>query len=190
MVRPYRPRRLGIHAFVTLPAILFFFTRRNPYRFFWQMSQALLTAFSTASSSATLPVTMECVEERGVSERSAGFVLPLGATINMDGTALYEGVAALFVAQVYGIHLGIDEQLLLFVIALLASVGAAGIPHASLIMMTVVFEALGLPLEAIGMLLGIDRILTMCRTATNVWSDLAGAAIIDRLTRAPEDPGP
>ncbi len=182
---------LATHFFVTIPLLLFFVGRRAPYTYMKQMGMALATAFTTASSNATLPVSIESAETKGgVDKKVAGFVLPLGATINMDGTALYEGVAALFVAQVYGIHLGFDEQILLFVIALLASVGAAGIPHASLIMMTVVFEALGLPLEAIGMLLGIDRILTMCRTATNVWSDLAGAAIIDRLTRPPDESPP
>jgi len=182
---------LAVHFFVTLPLLLLLVGRRAPYRYMKQMGMALATAFTTASSNATLPVSLEAAEEKGgVDKKVAGFVVPLGATINMDGTALYEGVAALFVAQVYGRHLGIDEQVLLFVIALLASVGAAGIPHASLIMMTVVFEALGLPLEAIGMLLGVDRILTMCRTATNVWSDLAGAAIIDRLTRPPDGPPP
>lgn len=179
---------LATHFFFTIPLLLFLVGRRAPYTYMKRVGMALATAFTTASSNATLPVSMESAETKGgVDKKVSGFVLPLGATINMDGTALYEGVAALFVAQVYGRHLGLDEQLLLFVIALLASVGAAGIPHASLIMMTVVFEALGLPLEAIGMLLGIDRILTMCRTATNVWSDLAGAAIIDHLTRAPPD---
>jgi proton glutamate symport protein len=177
---------LGVHFFLTIPLLLYLFGRRNPYQYMKAVGLALATAFTTASSNATLPVSMTSAETRGgVDKKVSGFVLPLGATINMDGTALYEGVAALFVAQVYGRQLGLDDQLLLFVIALLASIGAAGIPHASLVMMTVVFEALGLPLEAIGMLLGVDRVLTMCRTATNVWSDLAGAAIIDRLTVRP-----
>ncbi len=177
---------LAVHFFLTIPLLIFLVARRNPYTYMKQMGMALATAFTTASSNATLPVSMESAETKGkVDKKVVGFVLPLGATINMDGSALYEGVAALFVAQVYGHHLGLDQQLLLFVIALLASVGAAGIPHGSLVMMTVVFEALGLPLEAIGMLLGVDRILTMCRTATNIWSDLAGAAIIERLTTRP-----
>ena len=181
---------LATHCFLTIPIVLFLVGRRSPYVYMKQVGMALATAFTTASSNATLPVSMESAETRGgVDKKVVGFVLPLGATINMDGTALYEGVAALFVAQVYGHHLGLDDQLLLFVIALLASVGAAGIPHASLVMMTVVFDALGLPLEAIGMLLGVDRVLTMCRTVVNVWSDLAGAAVIDRLTRAPDGDG-
>jgi len=180
---------LAVHFFLTLPLLVLLVARRNPYTYMKQMGMALATAFITASSNATLPVSMESAEIKGgVDKKVVGFVIPLGATINMDGSALYEGVAALFVAQIYGHHLGLDQQLLLFVIALLASVGAAGIPHASLVMMTIVFEALGLPLEAIGMLLGVDRILTMCRTATNVWSDLAGAAIVERLTHPPPHP--
>lgn len=173
---------LGFHFFVTLPALVFLLGKRNPYRYMRQVGLALATAFTTASSNATLPVSMESAENQGgVDPRVSGFVLPLGATVNMDGTALYEGVAAIFVAQVFGRNLGIDEQVLIFVTALFASVGAAGIPHASLVMMTVVFDAVGLPLEAIGMLLGVDRVLTMCRTATNVWSDLAAAAVIQRI---------
>ena len=173
---------LGFHFFVSIPALIFLLARRNPYQYMRQVGLALATAFTTASSNATLPVSMECAEtEGGVDGRVSGFVLPLGATVNMDGTALYEGVAAIFIAQVFGRNLGMDEQVLILVTALFASVGAAGIPHASLVMMTVVFEAVGLPLEAIGMLLGVDRVLTMCRTATNVWSDLAGAAIIERI---------
>jgi proton glutamate symport protein len=181
---------LAVHFFVTIPLILWFVGKQHPYIYMKKVGLALATAFTTASSNATLPVSLECAEERaGIDNRVSGFVLPLGATVNMDGTALYEGVAALFIAQVYGRQLGVDDQLLLFVTALLASVGAAGIPHASLVMMTVVFEAVGLPLEAIGMLLGVDRLLTMCRTATNVWSDLAGAAVVSRWLPPPSPPG-
>lgn len=173
---------LGVHFFATVPLLIFLLARRNPFTYMKQVGMALATAFTTASSNATLPVSLEVAEEKaGVDRRVTGFVLPLGATVNMDGSALYEGVAALFVAQAYGHHLGIEAQALLFVTALLASIGAAGIPHGSLVMMSVVFQAVGLPLDAIGLLLGVDRVLTMCRTATNVWSDLAGAAIVDRL---------
>ena len=179
---------LGVHFFGTIPLILFLFGRRNPYAYMRQVGLALVTALTTASSNATLPISMDVAPSRGgVDPKVSGFVLPLGATVNMDGSALYEGVAAIFVAQLYGRHLGIDEQALVFVTALVASVGAAGIPHASLVMMAVVFDAVGLPLEAVGVLLGVDRILTMCRTATNVWSDLAGAAVLDRVTRHPPD---
>ncbi len=175
---------LGVHFFITIPLILLLVGKRSPFAYMKSVGLALATAFTTASSNATLPVSLDVAQHKaGIDGKVTGFVLPLGATINMDGTALYEGIAAIFVAQLYGRQFGLDEQLLLFVTALLASVGAAGIPHASLVMMTVVFQALGLPLEAIGMLLGIDRVLTMCRTATNVWSDLAGAAIIDRFCR-------
>ena len=178
---------LGIHFFGTIPLLVLILGRRSPYRYMKDVGMALATAFTTASSNATLPVSMEVAEEKAkIDNKVSGFVLPLGATVNMDGTALYEGVAAIFVAQVYGRTLGMDEQMLIFITALLTSVGAAGIPHASLVMMTVVFQAVGLPLEAIGLLLGVDRILTMCRTATNVWSDLAGAAII----AAAEEGGP
>jgi proton glutamate symport protein len=173
---------LGIHFFVSLPLLVWLLARRSPWRLMRDVGLALTTAFTTASSNATLPIAMDCVEKKaGVDGRVGGFVLPLGATVNMDGSALYEGVAAIFIAQVYGIHLGPGEQALLFITALLASIGAAGIPHASLVMMAVVFEAVGLPLEAIGLLLGVDRVLTMCRTATNVWSDISGAAVVARL---------
>jgi len=180
---------LALHFFVTIPALIFFLGRRNPYEYMRQVGMALATAFTTASSNATLPIAMEAAQKKGgVSRRVAGFVLPLGATVNMDGTAMYEGIAALFIAQVYGRHLGVDDQFLIFITALLASIGAAGIPHASLVMMTVVFQAVGLPLDAIGMLLGVDRVLTMCRTATNVWSDLGGAAVVSRFQPGSEPP--
>jgi proton glutamate symport protein len=173
---------LGVHFFVTVPLLIRFLGGRSPWVYMKQVGLALTTAFTTASSNATLPVSLEVAEKKaGIDNKVGGFVIPLGATVNMDGSALYEGVAALFVAQVYGIHLGLGDQALIFVTALLASIGAAGIPHASLVMMAVVFDAVGLPLDAIGLLLGVDRVLTMCRTATNVWGDLAGAAVISGL---------
>ena len=176
---------LAAHFFVTLPLILYFVGKRNPVTYFRAIGAALATGFSTASSNAALPLTMKYVEEPGgVDRKTATFVLPLGATVNMDGTALYECVAALFVAQAYGIDLSIGQQMIVCLTALLASVGAAGIPHAGLVMMTIVFQAVGLPLEAIGVILGVDRILDMCRTTTNIWSDSVGAAVVDRLERS------
>jgi Na+/H+-dicarboxylate symporter len=143
------------------------------------MTTALLTAFSTSSSSATLPLTMEAVEHNsGVSNKITSFVLPLGATVNMDGTALYECVAAMFIAQAYGIHLSFLSQMVVVFTALLASIGAAGIPMAGLVMISVILSAVGLPLEGVGLILAVDRILDMCRTTVNVWSDSCGAAII------------
>lgn len=171
---------LGFHALVTLPLMFWFFTRKNPYQFLWQMSRAVLTAFSTASSSATLPVTMECAEtEAGVSERSTNFVLPLGATINMDGTALYEAAAAIFIAQVVGIDLSLMQQLTIAVTATLAAVGAAGIPEAGLVTMLIVLNAVGLPVEYVALILSVDWLLDRFRTAVNTFGDACGAAIID-----------
>ena len=142
-----------------------------------------MTAFSTASSNGTLPLTISCVEERaGVSNRVSSFVLPLGATINMDGTALYEAVAVLFIAQATpGFAVTLDAQIIIAITALLASVGAAGIPHAGLVMMAIVLQAVGLPLEAQGIIIAVDRVLDMCRTSINVWSDSCGCAVLDRF---------
>lgn len=174
---------LLLHASVTLPFIIRLVARRSPLSFLRAMSPALLTAFSTASSNAALPLTMTCVEQRGgVSNRTSSFVLPLGATINMDGTALYEAVAVLFIAQATpGFELTLAQQITVAITALLASVGAAGIPHAGLVMMAIVLQAVGLPLEAQGVIIAVDRILDMCRTAVNVWSDSCGCAVVDQL---------
>jgi Na+/H+-dicarboxylate symporter len=170
---------LLIHATITLPMILKFFGRKKPLEYVMNMGQALATAFTTASSSATLPVTMDCVEEKNkVDKKATSFVLPLGATINMDGTALYEAVAALFIAQIYGIDLSIGAQMVIFFTATLASIGAAAIPEAGLVMMTLVLTAVGLPLEGIGIILAIDWFLDRCRTTVNVWGDSVGAAVI------------
>ncbi len=170
---------LIFHAFITLPIILRFYGKVNPWLHFKAMTTPLLTAFSTSSSSATLPLTLEAVEEEvGVSNKITSFVLPLGATVNMDGTALYEFVAAIFIAQAYGIHLGFVQQFVIVFTALLASIGAAGIPMAGLVMITVVLSSVGLPLEGVGLILAVDRILDMCRTTVNVWSDSCGAAVI------------
>jgi len=173
---------LVIHAHVTLPLLLWVLGRRSPWAYVKALTPALLTAFSTASSNATLPLTMTAVEDRaGIDHRVSSFVLPLGATVNMDGTALYEAVAVLFIAQVYGSDLSLGQQVVVALTALLASVGAAGIPHAGTVMMVVVLEAVGLPLSGVGLILAVDRILDMCRTAVNVWSDATASAVIARL---------
>lgn len=173
---------LLIHAFVTLPLILVLLARRNPLEYFRAVLPAVATAFSTASSSATLPLSMECAEKEAKIPRGiSSFVLPLGATVNMDGTALYEAVAALTIAQMYGVPLDLSQQALVLVTALLASVGAAGIPMAGLVMMVVVLEAVGLPIEGIATIIAVDRVLDMMRTSTNVWSDLVGTAVIARF---------
>jgi len=170
---------LLIHGVIVLPLILKFMGGKSPVEYFVGMSQAVMTAFATASSSATLPVTMDCAEEKNdIDKRSTSFVLPLGATINMDGTALYEAVAAMFIAQAYGIALPIWSQITIFATAVLASVGAAGIPQAGLVTMVLVLQAVGLPLEGIGLILAIDWFLDRCRTAVNVWGDSVGAAVI------------
>ena len=167
------------HYSVNLPFLVVVLSRENPVRHLKNMGAALLTAFTTSSSSATLPLTMECAENNaGISNKISSFVLPLGATVNMDGTALYECVAAMFIAQVYGIELNFVAQFTVVITALLASIGAAGIPMAGLVMMSIVLKAVGLPLEGIGLILAVDRILDMIRTSTNVWSDSCGALII------------
>lgn len=173
---------LATHLFLFLPAVLRYLARVSPRKHFRAMLPALLTAFSTSSSSATLPITMDCVEYRaGVSNQVSGFTLPLGATINMDGTALYECVAAMFIAQAYGLPLSMTTQFTIVLIALLTSIGVAGIPSASLVAITIILSAIGLPLEAIGLILVVDRVLDMCRTAVNVFSDSCAAVTIARL---------
>ena len=173
---------LIIHALITLPVILYFVAKKNPLTYFKNMSGALTTALSTASSAATLPVTIENVEkENKISRRTTLFVIPLGATVNMNGTALYESIAAIFIAQMVGIHLGLGDQVLIFLTATLAAIGAAGIPEAGLVTMVIVLQAVGLPLEGIGMLLSIDWFLDRLRTSVNVWGDSIGAAVVDRL---------
>lgn len=184
---------LAIHAFVTLPVLLSLLARRSPIEFFKAMGPALLTAFSTASSNATLPLTMSNIEERAkVPNHVSSFVLPLGATVNMDGTALYEAVAVLFIAQAYGMDLTLAQQIVVAVTALLASVGAAGIPHAGTVMMVVVLDAVGLPATAVGLILAVDRVLDMCRTTVNVLSDSTAAAVVARYDAesAPPEPAP
>jgi Na+/H+-dicarboxylate symporter len=189
---------LAIHGFIVLPTVMFLFTRRNPFTFMWNMRRALMTAFGTDSSSATLPVTIDCAEnEAGCSKRASNFVLPLGATVNMDGTALYEAVAVVFLFQLYGYELAFADLLIVVITATLAAVGAAAIPSAGLFTMVIVIGAvntslsgrgeMALPLAAIGVIIGVDRILDMCRTTINVWGDAVGAKIISRI--APDEPG-
>lgn len=173
---------LATHMLIVLPLMLKFIAKVSPKRHFQAMAPAMLTAFSTASSSATLPMTMDCVEKNaGVSNKTTSFVLPLGATINMDGTALYECVAAMFIAQAYGIELSFTIQFTIVLVALLTSIGVAGIPAASLVAITIILAVIGLPIEALGLILAVDRILDMFRTTVNVFSDSCGAVIIGRL---------
>lgn len=172
---------LAVHAFIVLPLAIRVLGRRSPTWHLRAMTPAMLTAFSTASSAATLPLTMECVEKRSrVSKRIATFVLPLGSTVNMDGTALYECAAVLFIAQAYGLDLSLGMQALVVVTALLTSIGVASIPAASLVAITLILGMVGLPAEAIGLILVTDRVLDMCRTAVNIWSDSVGAVLIAR----------
>ena len=168
------------HAIV-LSLLLWLVARRPVTAWLGHVGAALMTAFSTASSSATLPVTMEGVREAGVPREARRFVLPLGATVNMDGTALYEAVAALFIAQAYGVTLDFGQQLLVLVTATMAAIGAAGIPEAGLVTMVIVLEAVGLPTEGIGLILAIDWFLDRCRTTINVYGDSVGAAVVGRL---------
>ena len=170
---------LAVHAIITLPLIVRLIGRSNPWKHFGSMKTPLLTAWSTSSSSATLPLTMEAVENKsGVSNKISSFTLPLGATINMDGTALYECVAVMFIGQAYGYDITIMDQVIIVITALLASIGAAGIPMAGLVMITIILTAIGWDLESVGLILAVDRILDMFRTATNVWSDSCGAVVI------------
>jgi Na+/H+-dicarboxylate symporter len=179
---------LVVHSCVTLPLIVKFVAKRSPLEYARALSPALMTAFSTASSNGTLPLTMTCVEDRAkVSNHVSSFVLPLGATINMDGTALYEAVAVLFIAQAYHGDVPVAQQIVVAITALLASVGAAGIPHAGLVMMAIVLQAVNLPLEAQGIIIAVDRVLDMCRTSVNVWSDSCGCAVIGHFEEANDD---
>ena len=173
---------LGVHGLIVLPLILGLVGRRRVLPYAGGMVEALTTAWSTASSSATLPITMRCAQEHnGVSRRSTMLVTPLGATINMDGTALYEAVAAIFIAQATGHPLGFGAQAIIFVTATLAAIGAAGIPQAGLVTMVIVLNAVGLPLEGIGLILTVDWFLDRFRTTVNVWGDAVGAGVVDRF---------
>ncbi len=172
---------LVIHGFVILPIALQFLGKQSVPAYLKAMTTPLMTAFSTSSSSATLPLTMESlIEEAKISRRVTSFVIPLGATINMNGTALYEAVAAMFIAQTYGIEMGLGETIIVLLTATLSAVGAAGIPEAGLVTMVIVLKAVDLPIEGISLILVVDWFLDRCRTTINVWSDAIGAAVIDR----------
>jgi Na+/H+-dicarboxylate symporter len=173
-----------LHGVVILPLILYLITKVTPLRFFAGAREALITAFSTSSSNATLPVTMRCAEHNlGVRRDVAGFVVPLGATVNMDGTALYEAAAALFVANLVGIELNLTQQMILFFTAMIAAVGAPGIPSAGMVTMVMVLQSVGLPAEAIAILLPIDRLLDTVRTAVNVEGDMIGSLVVQRFVK-------
>ncbi len=173
---------LLVHMLITLPLLLKFVGRVSPYKMFPAMAESLVTAFSTASSSATLPITMECAQDNaGVSNKVSSFVLPLGATVNMNGTALYECVAVIFLAQAYGLDLSLATQFIIVMTALLTSVGVAGVPAASLVAITIILTVVGIPAEAIGLLFITDRLLDMARTSTNVFGDACCAVIVARL---------
>jgi proton glutamate symport protein len=170
---------ISIHIFITLPLIVKYIGKSQPYKHFFASRTPLITAFSTSSSNATLPLTLEAVENKsGVSNKISSFTLPLGATINMDGAALYECVAVIFIAQAYGIDLTMGQQLIVILTSLLASIGSAGIPMAGLVMISIVLTAVGLPLEGVGLVIAVDRIIDMFRTTANVWSDICGAVVI------------
>ncbi|MFV0415155.1 MAG: dicarboxylate/amino acid:cation symporter [Chthoniobacterales bacterium] len=171
---------LFLHTFVVMPIVLKMFGI-PPFRHLQAVSSALLTAFSTASSAATIPLSLECVQKNGgVSQRISSFTIPLGATVNMNGTALYECTVVFFIAQIYGIDLSASAQVTIVLLALTTSIGVAGIPSASLVAIVIILNAVGLPAEAIGMVMAVDRILDMCRTSVNVFGDTCGAAIIAR----------
>ena len=170
------------HGIVVLPLILYLVVRMSPWRFWRGARPALVTAFATSSSSATMPVTMRCLEQDlGVSHSITGFVVPLGAHLNMDGTALYEAAAALFVANLAGIDLNLGQQLVVCFTAMLSSVGAPGIPSAGMVTMVMVLQSVGLPAEAIAILLPIDRLLDTVRTAVNVEGDMIGSLVVQKF---------
>ncbi|KAJ1530739.1 hypothetical protein ONE63_005594 [Megalurothrips usitatus] len=179
---------LFIHGFILLPILYTIATRKLPFRFLANMGQALATAFGTASSSATLPVSMNCLEElNGVDVRVSRFVMPIGATINMDGTALYEAVAAIFIAQARGIHLGFGHVVAVSITATFASIGAAGIPQAGLVTMVMVLDTVGLPAEDVTLIIAVDWLLDRFRTLVNVVGDSLGAGIVNHLSRTELD---
>ena len=169
---------LVLYTFTMNSLTVAFLGRMNPLRFYKAVKEAMIIAFSTSSSNAALPVSLECVEHIGVPREYSSFVIPLGATINMDGTALYQGVAAVFIAQIYGIPLGITDQITIVLMATLASVGAAGVPAAGIITLAMVLKQIGIPLEGIALILGVDRFLDMCRTTTNIIGDMACSVVI------------
>jgi DAACS family dicarboxylate/amino acid:cation (Na+ or H+) symporter len=180
---------IALHLFGTMSLLLKLFTRRSPLRFFGAIRTILVTAFSTSSSNATLPTSIQVSREQlGVSASTAGFVLPLGATMNMSGTALYEGCVVLFIAQVYGVPLSLGGQITLLFLTVLSAVAVAGIPGASLPIIIALLVNFQLPPEGIGLILGIDRLLDMARTVLNVAADVVTACIVDDRLPPPTDP--
>ena len=172
---------MGFHFFITLSIILIVFAKVNPIRHMVNMLPSLLTAFSTATSNATIPLSMECLEKNsGVSRQTSGFVIPLGATLNMNGTALYECVIVIFLSQAYGLPLSLSDQVIMVTLVMLAAAGTAGIPMASFVMTAIALRAVGLPLEGLGVILAIDRILDMTRTTVNIYGDTCCAVYIAR----------
>jgi Na+/H+-dicarboxylate symporter len=171
-----------LHGVIVLPLILYMFTGKTPLWFWRGAREALMTAFATSSSAATLPVTLRCASDHlHVKPAIAGFVIPLGATINMDGTALYEAAAALFIANLVGIELSFVQQLIVFFTAMIAAMGAPGIPSAGMVTMVMVLQSVGLPAEAIAILLPIDRLLDTLRTTVNVEGDMVGSLVVEKL---------
>ena len=178
---------LFLHAAVGISALVKVFGRMNPVRFWKAVTAPIVTAFSTSSSMATLPTSIATAEqELDVQPKIAGFVLPLGATMNMNGTSLFEGVTVLFLAQVFGVGLGIGEQIVVVVLAVLTAIGAAGVPGGSLPLMMLVMATVGVPPEGIAIILGVDRILDMSRTTLNVCGDISAAVYVDRIDREME----
>ncbi len=177
-----------IHAIVTLPTLLAFFAKINPYNYLNAVKESPIMAFSTASSAATLPVSLQVVQEKGgVSKDSAGFVLPLGATVSMDGTAAYLTIAVLYIANLAGLSMSIGDQLVLGLTVVALSVGVAALPSASLVMMVVILNQVGLPVEYLAIIVAVDRILDMARTSLNVTSDLVVTKIVDTLTKGKKE---
>jgi len=176
-----------LHGLVVLPLILYLVTGMTPFKFWRGAREALITAFATSSSAATLPITLRCVEQNLYVKRDiAGFVIPLGATVNMDGTALYEAAAALFIANLVGVDLNLMQQMIVFLTAMLAAMGAPGIPSAGMVTMIMVLQSVGLPVEAIAILLPIDRLLDAFRTSVNVEGDMVGSLVVQNWTRSGE----
>ena len=174
-----------LHALVVLPIILYLVTGMTPIKFWRGAREALITAFATSSSSATLPITLQCAEQNlHVKRNIAGFVLPLGATVNMDGTALYEAAAALFIANLVGVDLNLMQQMIVFFTAMLAAMGAPGIPSAGMVTMLLVLQSVGLPVEAIAILLPIDRLLDAFRTSVNVEGDMIGSLVVQKVVES------
>ena len=174
-----------LHALIVLPIILYLVTGMTPIKFWRGAREALITAFATSSSSATLPITLQCAEQNlHVKRNIAGFVLPLGATVNMDGTALYEAAAALFIANLVGVDLNLMQQMIVFFTAMLAAMGAPGIPSAGMVTMLLVLQSVGLPVEAIAILLPIDRLLDAFRTSVNVEGDMIGSLVVQKVVES------